>query len=131
MTARSVGARSFAIRAAILGLVILGTVGYVALSRPTASPPADLPPSPVEGVVVRIDQASLGVVNEVDVLMVNGKTVTLAMGPLENAQQFSPSHLSQHMATALPILAYYRLQDGRPVIYRLEDALPSPAPSST
>lgn len=130
MTARNTGARSFAISAAILALVILATLAFVELSRPTASPPPDLPASPIVGVVVRVDTESISEVNEIDVRMADGRIVTLSMGPLENATEFSPSHLAEHMATAEPIRAFYRLDAGRPVIYRLEDAAPSPAPSS-
>ena len=130
MTARTIGLRTFALPAAILALAVLGTLGYVAMSRSSPSPPPDLPASPVEGVVVRIDQESLGEINEVDILMANGKTITLAVGSLENAPEFSPSHLTQHMATAEPIRAFYRLVDGRSVIYRLEDAAPSATPSA-
>jgi hypothetical protein len=130
VTLRNPGLRSFVLPAAVLAIVILGTLGYVALSRPAETAPPGLPPSPVEGVVVRIDSPSLGKVNEIDVLMRNGKTVSLGMGALENATQFSPSHLQLHMATGVPILAYYRLEAGRPLIYRLEDAAASPSPAT-
>ena len=113
-------------------VVVLGT--YVLLNAacactPRPPTPGPVPPSPVVGVVVRIDSPSLGVVNEFDLLTPGGQTVNLAMGVLENAQQFSLSHLATHEATGVPVRAYYRLQDGRPLVYRLEDAVPSPAPS--
>ena len=95
---------------------------------PVPTPPP-IPASPVVGVVVRIDSPSLGVVKEFDLLTPNGQTVTLAVGVLENAQQFSLSHLATHEATGVPVRAYYQLQGGRPFVYRLEDAVASPAPS--
>ena len=49
-------------------------------------------------------------------------TVTLTLGILENATEFSPSHLAEHMATSVPVRAFYRLEDGVPTVYRLEDA---------
>jgi hypothetical protein len=114
------------------GLVVLGAnvlLNTTCACTPRLPTPAPVPPSPVVGVVVRIDSPSLGVVNEFDLLTPDGKTVILAMGVLENAQQFSLSHLATHEATGVPVRAYYRLQDGRPFVYRLEDAVPSPAPS--
>jgi hypothetical protein len=111
--------------------VFLVLLAAGACGQPTASLPP-IPPSPVVGVVVRIDSPSLGVVHEFDVRTVGGQTVTLAMGQLENAVEFSPSHLAEHMATGVPVKAFYRLQDGRPTVYRLEDAVPaSPAPPSS
>ena len=133
MTVRSVGLRTFALPAAVLALAILGTLGYVALSKPaaTASPP-EVPPSPVVGVVVFIDEKSLGEISSFNLLTPDGKTVSLTMGVLDNAVQFSPSHLATHMATGVPIRAFYRLQNGLPTVYHLEDAVPaSPAPSPT
>ncbi|TME12059.1 MAG: hypothetical protein E6I65_04765 [Chloroflexi bacterium] len=121
----------------VLGLLVVtvGLVVYLVLVNAacacTARPPTPgpIPPSPVVGVVVRIDSPSLGVVNDFDLLMPNGQTVTLEMGVLENAQQFSPSHLATHEATGVPVRAYYLRQGGKPFVYRLEDAVPSPAPS--
>jgi heme A synthase len=116
----------------VAAVVVLGT--YVLLNAacactplPPTTPP--IPPSPVVGVVIRIDSPSLGVVSEFDLLTPDGQTVTLEMGVLENAQQFSLSHLATHEATGVPVRAYYRLQAGRPFVYRLEDAVPSLAPS--
>ena len=113
--------------AVVLGTYVLLNAACACTPPPPTTPP--IPPSPLGGVVIRIDSPSLGVVNEFDLLTPDGQTVTLAMGVLENAQQFSLSHLATHEATGVPVRAYYRLQDGRPFVYRLEDAIPSPAPS--
>ena len=116
----------------VAGVVVLGTsvlLNAACACTPQLPTTPPIPPSPVVGVVIRIDSPSLGVVNEFDLLTPSGETVTLAMGVLENAQQFSLSHLATHEATGVPVRAYYRLQDGRPFVYRLEDAIPSPAPS--
>jgi hypothetical protein len=110
-----------------IAAVVLGSGGTCAC---TSTPSLDLPPSPVFGVVVRIDTKSLGVINEFDLLTPAGTTVTLAMGQLENALQFSPSHLAAHMASGVPVRAFYRLEEGRPMVYRLEDAVPSPPPAT-
>ena len=122
MTIRRIDGGLVAVAGIIVASLFLGVLVFTVHSQPTTTLSPDLPPSPVEGVVVRIDAESLNDVNEIDILMPNGKKVTLSVGPLENALQFSPSHLAVHMATAQPIRAFYRITDGRPLIYRLEDA---------
>ncbi len=44
------------------------------------------------------------------------------IGTLENGDEFPPGHLAEHLAAAAPILVYFRVQDGKLVVYRLEDA---------
>ena len=92
-----------------------------------------LPPSQsVVGVVVAIDQVSLTQVRTFDLRTPDGKTMRLNVGAVDNATQFSLSHLATHMATGVPIRAFYRLESGEPVVYHLEDAVPaSPSPAAT
>jgi hypothetical protein len=95
-------------------------------------PPPSAPPSPVVGVVVAIDQVSLTQVNSFEVRTSDGNTYTLKVGALDNATQFSLSHLATHLATGVPIRAYYQLVNGEPVVYHLEDAVPATAsPAAT
>jgi hypothetical protein len=111
----------------ILVVTVVLAIGFIGLSGqggPEATPPP-LPASPVEGVVVAVDSPSLGEVRAFAVRTTDGLVFDLQLGPLENATEFSPSHLGEHMATSQPILAYYRLQAGTPVVYRLEDAPPA------
>jgi len=49
-------------------------------------------------------------------------TVAFTLGPLENASQFAPGHLNEHVATAVPVLVTYRDDNGQRVVVRLEDA---------
>lgn len=112
-------------------VVVLAIAGFQSgILGPGRSPGAsDLLASPVTGVVIAVDSAGLGQVRDFVIRVADGATVTLAVGTLENATEFSPSHLVEHMASSEPIRAYYRLEDGSPVAYRLEDApLPSPSP---
>src|SRR6185437_14297811 len=88
-------------------------------------PTQDLPPSPVVGVVIGIDQVSLTQVNAFEVRMADGQTVTLRVGVLDNATEFSLSHLATHMATGAPIRAFYRIENGAPLVFHLEDAPPA------
>jgi hypothetical protein len=129
VTLRKVDSGVVAVAGIIIASLVLGVLVYAIHSGTAAAQLAHLPDSPVEGVVVRIDSESLNDVNEVDILTPNGQKVTLGVGHLENALQFSPSHLAVHMATAQPILAFYRVEGGRPLIYRLEDA-PAASPGT-
>jgi hypothetical protein len=116
--------------ASLRGLMLLPFVLCAALVTwgcTAPPPPSGLPASPVIGVVVAIDQVSLTQVNSFDVRTTDGKTVTLKVGALDNATQFSLSHLATHMATGVPIRAFYRLENGAAVVYHLEDAVPASA----
>ena len=136
----SIGARPpFAVRwLPTLGIaagifVVLLVAGFQSgILGPGRSPGAsDLFASPVEGVVIAVDSPGLGQVRDFVLRLDDGLTLTLAVGPLENATQFSPSHLAEHLASSEPIRAYYRLENGSPVAYRLEDAPPEPSPSAS
>ena len=106
-----------AIVAAVAALGVIGLSG--GSLTPSAAP---LPTSPIVGVVIAVDSPSLGIVRGFNLLLQDGTTVTLTVGQLENPTEFSPSHLSEHLASSEPIRAFYRLQDGIPVVYRIEDA---------
>ncbi|HYK95161.1 MAG TPA: hypothetical protein VE011_04725 [Candidatus Dormibacteraeota bacterium] len=113
----------------IAALAVL-VAGAIALSLPgqacaTTTPCRTLPDSPLVGVVVSVDTPSLGKVNGFNLRLADGSTVTLKVGVLENPTQFSPSHLLAHEATSVPIRAFYRLDNGTPAVYRLEDANPA------
>ena len=128
------GSTDLATVAGLRTLLLLPFVLFTALVTwgCTAPPPSGLPASPVIGVVVAIDQVSLTQVNSFDVRTTDGKTVTLKVGALDNATQFSLSHLATHMATGVPIRAFYRLENGAAVVYHLEDAVPgSASPGAT
>ena len=107
-----------------IAIAVVIAIGYIGLSGeggPEATPPP-LPASPVEGVVVAVDSPALGQVRGFALRTSDGALFDLQLGQLENATDFSPSHLAEHMASSQPILAYYRLEAGKPVVYRLEDA---------
>jgi hypothetical protein len=110
-------------RASFTAAIVVVAIVAVACSSP--APSTSFPPSPLVGVVVSVDTPSLGKVNGFDLRLPDGSTVTLKVGVLENATQFSPSHLSDHEATSVPIRAFYRLESGVRVVYRLEDATPA------
>jgi hypothetical protein len=107
----------------VVGAFFLSSAGRACAA--TNAPCPTLPPSPLVGVVVAVDTPSLGKVNGFDLRLADGTTVTLKVGVLENPTQFSPSHLLAHEATSVPIRAFYRVDNGTPVVYRLEDAVPT------
>ena len=108
---------------AIALVIVAGLFVFVlqgcAFQTPTAPP---LPPSPVDGVVVSVEAASLGDVKGFSLRTTDGVVYALKLGTLENATQFSPSHLAEHEATSSPIRAWYWLENGVPTVYRVEDA---------
>jgi hypothetical protein len=107
----------------IVGAFVVSSAGHACAA--SNAPCATLPPSPVVGVVISVDTPSLGKVNGFDLRLADGSTLALRVGVLENATQFSPSHLLAHEATSVPIRAFYRLENGAPIVYRLEDANPA------
>ncbi|MEO8273043.1 MAG: hypothetical protein ABI620_03170 [Chloroflexota bacterium] len=113
----------------LIAIGVIVVIGFVGLRGKPSDPVATigpLPASPVIGVVVAVDSPSLGQVNAFALQTPDGSAFDFTMGQLENPTEFSPSHLSEHMATSTPIRVFYRLENGKPVAYRLEDA---PAPS--
>ena len=127
---RSRFARWWPAVAVIVGLAVVAFIGFgPAVGCPDASGSAAVGPcpspgvtSPVVGVVTIVDSSGLGVVDQFVIRLPDGSTMTLAMGPLENATEFPPSHLAEHQVTSEPIRAYFRLEDGVPIVYRIEDA---------
>jgi hypothetical protein len=106
---------------AIVAIAIIAWLGLAGGFSPRASE-VPMPPSPIDGVVVSVDARSLTEVRSFKIRTADGTTFDLTMGTLENATEFTPSHLLEHQATSGPIRAYYRLVDNVPVVYRLEDA---------
>jgi hypothetical protein len=97
----------------------------------SSSPPVQTPPvvSPVDGVVVSVDAAGLADVRGFVLRVSGGFAFDFVLGPLENPTEFPPGHLTEHLATSQPVRVYFLAQGGERVVYRLEDAAPSPAPS--
>lgn len=106
----------------IAGIVVV--VVIAGLRPPAGSPGASGLASPVDGVVVAVNSAGLGQVRDFVLRLADSSTITFTVGPLENATEFSPSHLTEHMATSEPIRVSFRLENGSPIAYRIEDAPP-------
>jgi hypothetical protein len=109
----------------VAGLAIVGWFVFWGLAWTCAcTPRPSYPASPVEGVVVSVSSPSLGQVRSFDVRLNNGGQLHFLVGTLENATEFSPSHLAEHQVTSAPVRVFFRVGgDGyRLDAYRLEDA---------
>jgi hypothetical protein len=109
----------------LLAIGVIGVIAFVGLRGRPSDPIATngpLPSSPVIGIVVAVDSPSLGQVRAFALRTADGSAFDFQMGSLENATEFSPSHLAEHMASSEPIRVFYRLVAGQPVAYRIEDA---------
>jgi len=91
--------------------------------QPAATPGAD---SPIDGIVVAVDAASLTDVRSFTLRTSGGLSFDFNLGSLENATEFSPSHLKEHQATSAAIRVWFRLEGGARVAYRIEDAHDAP-----
>jgi hypothetical protein len=109
----------------LVAVVAIPLAAIVWLFAPRAAcactPAPSIPASPIDGVVVAVDSTGLGQVRGFT-LRADGVDVVLQLGNLQNATEFSPSHLAEHMATSERVRVWYRLESGQPLVYRLEDA---------
>jgi hypothetical protein len=110
---------------------VLLAIAIIGGCSPQTVPPTPDVTSPVEGVIIAIDSAGLADVRGFTLRVSGGFAFEFALGPLENPTAFPPGHLAEHQATSSPVRVFFRLDGGRRVVYRLEDAVPSPAPSSS
>jgi hypothetical protein len=74
------------------------------------------------GVVVDVDAESLTEVLGFTLRTSDGRTIEFVVGPLENAAEFPPSHLSVHLASGEPVRVTWKQGGPDRVAYRLEDA---------
>lgn len=89
-----------------------------------AQPTPDIA-SPVDGVIVSVDAGGLDDVRGFTLRPAGSPfAFELRLGDLENPTEFPPAHLAEHQATSSPVRAYFRLEGGARVVYRLEDAPP-------
>ena len=113
-----------------VGLVIALVAAGAFLATTLGQPPRRME----TGVVIAVDSTSLTDVKGFTIRTPDGRTVKFTLGPLENASQFAPGHLNEHVATAVPVLVTYRDENGQRVVVRLEDApggsLPPASPAS-
>jgi hypothetical protein len=126
---------ALAVLAVTLSLVLSGCAGAAATPSPVeqtfapesptgpdASASEEIPGSPIAGVVTSIDSAGLDQIRGFTLQSMNGSSFTFVIGVLDNGADFAPGHLTEHMASAAPVLVFFKVVDGKFVVYRLEDA---------
>jgi hypothetical protein len=122
------GTRALAI-ATLAVIALVATLGACtpsptpAPSNAAASPGALV--SPIDGVPVNIEAEGFSKVDAFTIRTDDGRQLRFLLGPLENATQFPPQHLAEHLAGSTRIRVYFRAQGTDEVAYRLEDA-PTP-----
>jgi hypothetical protein len=77
--------------------------------------------SPVVGIVTSVDSGGLGDVRGFELRTAEGVSLELEIGDLENPVEFPPAHLAEHKATSSPVRAFFRCEEERLIVYRLED----------
>jgi hypothetical protein len=82
----------------------------------------DTPESPIAGVITSIDSTGLTQVHGFTLRTDSGADLTFVIGKLENGDEFPVGHLTEHMAAAAPVLVSFKVEGGKLVVYRLEDA---------
>ena len=105
--------------------VVMAVVAALALAgcRPTvsASPSMAPPTSPIVGVVIDVESSGLNEVSSFVLRTDDGTTYTFEIGDLENAAEFPPGHLREHMATSSPVRVFFDVDGDRLLVTRLED----------
>jgi hypothetical protein len=116
-------------RSIVVGAGLL--IALVAVAAFLVTTAAQPPRQTETGVVIAVNSTSLTNVKGFTIRTPDGRTVMFTLGQLENASQFAPGHLNEHVATAVPVLVTYQDRNGQRVVVRLEDApgAGSPSPS--
>ena len=118
--------RTFAIAAVIgVGLVGCGSSSTstpgTAGSAPTAGETGGGLASPVEGVPIDVEAEGFTDVEAFTIRTDDGRQLRFVLGPLENAAEFPPTHLAEHLAGSTKIRVFFRPDGADEVVYRLED----------
>jgi hypothetical protein len=113
-------------------IVVFGITGAAALifggvgrAGPTTRP--DLPTA--IGVIVAVDSAGLSNVSTFTLRQADGTNLKFDLTKQENAVQFPPGHLQQHLATARLTQVWYRAEAGVLYAIQLADAPQPPGAS--
>jgi hypothetical protein len=115
-----------------LALLLVAACGPVSSISPIPSPSAlptvapsgsaiAVPVSPVEGLVVAIEQTGLNEVQAFTIRTASGETLTFRIGDLDNGDVFPPSHLNAHQADAYPVLVTFHVEGDELVATHLDD----------
>jgi hypothetical protein len=76
----------------------------------------------VDGVLIHIDTQGLDAVEAFTLRTDQGRVIEFRVGVIENAPEFPPGHLAEHLADGVPVRVTYRREGSANVAFRLEDA---------
>lgn len=109
---------------ALVLMIVIAVTGGAALilGGSGSEPPEPSDGSFMVGVIVAVDSAGLGDVRGFTLRTIDGSLHEFELDALENPTEFPPGHLAEHQATAEPVRVFYRVDDGRALAFRLEDA---------
>ena len=110
-------------RRRLLWLVVIGAlvaIGFAVVLAPRTAT--------ATGVVVAVEATSLTNVTAFTIRDAGGVTHRFALGGLENAVEFPPGHLQEHIVSGVPVIVTFREEAGVATAIRLTDA---PAAAST
>jgi hypothetical protein len=118
----------------VLAIVALAACGVAGTSGGAGGSPSVVPSvgsprssgslvSPIVGVPIHLDTQGFTQVKAFTLRMDDGSEATFAMGPLENATQFPPNHIAEHLAGSTKVKVFFRDEGGTPTAYRIEDVL--------
>lgn len=93
----------------------------------TFAPGRPVPTSPVEGVVVRVETTGLNDFRGFQLRTDTGDVHVFTLGRLENAAEFPPNHLPEHMAAADRLRVSFEVVDGALVVHRIDHAYEDPS----
>ena len=101
-------------------VVALAAIGWFVATSPRTET--------ATGVIVAVDARSLTDVRGFTLRTTGGQSMVFTLGVLENPKGFPAGHLVEHMGNSSPVIVRYRVLDGRPTVFRIED---TPAPAGT
>jgi hypothetical protein len=116
--------RRLFVGAVVAVVIVVGSVTFL-LGGPSGS--ADGPPgtTPIEGVIVGVDQDGVLSISSFELRTADGSIRTFRLDALENGAEFPPGHLVEHSVTAEPVRVWYREGPEVDQAIRLEDAEPA------
>jgi hypothetical protein len=107
---------------AVVAMAVAACQPTVSGSPATSPSTSTAPTSPIEGVVTNVASGGLNEVSSFDLRTDDGRTYTFTIGELENAVEFPPGHLREHMATSSPVRVFFEAVGAELVVNRIEDA---------
>jgi hypothetical protein len=125
--------RAFLVLLAVVSIALLMAAAACVPASSQSSPATAVPSaggsagspdvaSPVAGVVVSVQSEGLDKVRGFTLRTAPGAVLQFTLGQLDDPTAFPPGHLSEHQASAVPILVSFRREGSSLVVFHLVDA---------